>query len=433
MPTYHIATFGCKTSQYESAAIEQQLAEAGLEKAAAPEEAMYIIVNTCAVTERAETDAKKLIRKLKKKNPRSILVLAGCFPQRDAGHAGAAPGVDYVVGNSEKTKFREIIRRIEERTQPRIECSEDLSRAPFISYPLTAFGDRTRAFVKIQDGCDNRCSYCIVPLVRGPGRSLAPEEIVRQVAALSEAGYREIVLTGIHVGRYGLDNGSSLLALLREVCGIPSLGRLRLSSIELSELTDDLLAFLRGAETIVPHLHIPLQSGSSKILRLMNRAYAPEDFRRTIEKIAREISSVSIGTDVIAGFPGESEDDFRETEAILSDLPLSYIHVFTFSARPGTSAFSMPRQVAASVRMERSRVLRKLARGKSFEFRKRFSGEIRPALILNQHTKAGKRLALTDNYIRVALRNEARQGLILPVRIDAVFETATEATVVQCP
>jgi threonylcarbamoyladenosine tRNA methylthiotransferase MtaB len=428
MATFYIETFGCKTSQYESVILEEQLKALDLGKAPSHGTASYIIINTCAVTERAETDALKRIRKIRESNPDSILILTGCFPQRDPQAAAGVPGVDYVAGNYEKARFPEIIRRIEEGTQPKVECARDLDALPPVFYPASGFGDRTRAFVKIQDGCDNRCAYCIVPLVRGRSRSVPAPAVVEQVSRLLEGGYREVVLTGIHIGRYGLDAGLNLLALLERLVHIPAPGRLRLSSIECGEISSDLITFLReNAGRVTPHLHIPLQSGSPDILRAMNRSYTSGDFRKVVETCAREIPDLSIGTDIITGFPGETVERFRETVSLVESLPLSYLHVFTFSPRPGTPAAAMADPVSPGVRMERSRILRRLAREKNLLFRQRFSGRIRPSIIIDKRSPAGRHhfTALTDNYIRVGLVERAEPGGILPVRIDSVTESGT--------
>ena len=361
-----VTTLGCKVNQYESAGILKGLGE-DFEIVPFSAPADIYIVNTCTVTERTDYQSRQLIRRANRMNPNAAIIVTGCYAQTDPDRVSGLPGVVLVAGTDQKDLLPESVRRIAfgplpdreetERSEGR-QANTGFGYAPDIRLP-----GHTRGFLKIQDGCEAFCSYCIVPYARGRSRSLDPGMVLHRLAALAQAGFREVVLSGIHLGMYGqeLHPKITLLDLLRKIegSGIP-LSRLRLSSIEPTEITQDLIAHISRSRLICRHFHIPLQSGSNKILTMMNRCYTIHVFREVVEKIASVLPDACIGIDVMAGFPGETEKDFRETADLLQDLPASYFHVFPYSRRPGTKAASMPGQVSERLKKERASILRKL-------------------------------------------------------------------------
>ena len=400
-------TVGCKLNQFETNDIERQFAERGWSAVAFGAPADVVVVNTCTVTGRSDSRCRAALRKARRENPEATVIATGCYAQAQPGAVAGMPEVDLVLGNREKAA---VFDHLDEEGRPRAAriAAAAIGPGATTSFPLVrAFSGHTRAFVKIQDGCDNRCAYCIVPLARGPNRSLPAGDVVAQVAALVDAGYREVVLTGVHLGTWGreLEPRSTLAALLERLVAIPGLGRLRLSSIEPTEFTPELLDLLASSRTICPHLHVPLQSGSAAVLRAMRRPYGPEAFARLIERLAATLPDPALGADVIAGFPGEREEDFDESVRFLRSLPLTYLHVFPFSPRPGTPAASMAGQVPAEERERRAGVLRELGREKSREFLERQVGRSVRALIQGQPgRRRGATYGLTGNYLSVFVR-----------------------------
>jgi threonylcarbamoyladenosine tRNA methylthiotransferase MtaB len=417
-------TLGCKINQYETNDIERQFAEAGWRTVPFGEPADVAVVNTCTVTARSDQHCRAALRRARRASPAGVVIAAGCYAQAQAEALAALPEVDLVLGSAEKAA---VLAHIDAEGRPRGArvAAAPLAggaRAPFV--PIRAFARHTRAFVKIQDGCDARCSYCIVPLARGPNRSLPEGAVLAQVAALARAGHREIVLTGVHLGAWGgdLGPGHRLVTLLERVLAVPGLERLRLSSIEPTELTDDLLALLASSPAICPHLHIPLQSGAARVLRAMRRPYDPALFARLVERLAAALPDPGIGADVIAGFPGEDDAAHGETVALLRSLPLTYLHVFPYSRRPGTPAAGLPGQVPRAVRERRALELREIGGAKAGEFRARHVGRTVRALLEGRAGEDGSGAAgaLTGNYLKVRVAAPAAAlGRICDVRITA--------------
>jgi threonylcarbamoyladenosine tRNA methylthiotransferase MtaB len=393
-------TLGCKLNQFESFDLERQFTRRGYSVLPFRESASVYVINTCTVTGKSDYRCRQTIRKARKRNPDATVVAVGCYAQTQPGVLAGMPEVDLVLGNSEKTDiFRHLSLAGGERV--RVSSLSETRAAPFGE--ISSFGSHTRAFVKIQDGCDARCSYCIVPDARGPNRSRPAADVLAQVEKLAGEGYREVVLTGVHLGTWGRDlsPADSLAALLTRLARAPGPERLRLSSIEPTEFTPDLVKALKS-ERICPHLHIPLQSGSPRVLRAMRRPYDPDFYASLVEKISDDIPDLALGADVIAGFPGESGKDFQETVEFIERLPLSYLHVFPYSKRPGTAAAELPDQVAPEERERRAALLRKLGRDKAGAFRRDRIGRSYTALIETQpdrETGLGK--ALTGNYLKV--------------------------------
>jgi threonylcarbamoyladenosine tRNA methylthiotransferase MtaB len=384
MPTFHIEQFGCRATQADGAALEHQLLQRGY-AAASREAAEIVVVNTCTVTAAADAQARDAIRKIAAQNPAARVIVTGCYAQRAPEEIATLPGVAWVVGNSHKTELPAIIDRL-----PRSASSDFVSAAallpapapnilsgpfdfaPLLSAPLLGGeAQHTRPTLKIQDGCNSRCSYCVIPFVRGKSRSLPPHSVVQQIQQLTASGIREIVLSGINLGTYGKDltPRTNFEDLLRRILGETSLERLRLSSIEPMDVTADLIQLFATNRRMAQHFHMPLQSGSDRILAAMHRWYRAQHYARRVQLIREHLPKAAIGADVIAGFPGESEEDHSATVAFIENLPFTYLHVFSFSKRPGTAAANLSNEVPAAAIKRRARALRALGEKKSSAFR----------------------------------------------------------------
>jgi threonylcarbamoyladenosine tRNA methylthiotransferase MtaB len=431
MTTFHIENFGCRATQADAAAIERQLVERGCAPAGEAAAADVVVINTCTVTANADSQARQAIRHFHAENPRAQIVVTGCYAQRAPEELAQIAGVCWVVGNSHKL---EIAPLVGEAFQP-VPSSSLLPVASLTSFdPLSlergpakiltgnifeqtevlvapVFGgeaDHTRPILKIQDGCDNRCSYCVIPFVRGRSRSLPPAQVIAEIRKLTDAGFNEIVLSGINLGSYGRDLAPrvDLLELLRRILDETPLPRLRLSSIEPQDVTQDLVDLVATSDRIARHFHVPLQSASDRILGKMHRWYRAAHYARKIELIREEIPAAGIGADLIAGFPDESENDHRETLEFVEKLPFSYLHVFSFSKRPGTAAEHLDGEVPPQVIKSRSRELRALAEEKKTAFRSSQSGSKLRVLTLREQGKDSSgpwTAALSDNYLRLRI------------------------------
>ncbi len=388
------------------------------------------VVNTCTVTAKSDYQARQMIRRFRRMNPEGIIVVTGCYAQVDPdGLKGL--GVDYVLGNMEKVSLWEMVKAGRKGDSPEIKVGDVREADRLSPYYSTGITDRTRAYLKLQDGCDAFCSYCIVPYARGRGRSLPVEDVLSGIDRLIDKGFKEIVLTGVDLGRYGEESGDGLVNLLRiieERYGCVSDGdtrmRFRLSSIEPMYIKDGLIDIISRSGIICRHLHIPVQSGSDRILSAMNRPYSSEDFSRLITGIHDLMPDISIGTDIIAGFPGEGEDDFEATYRLISELPLSYLHVFPFSRRKGTPAAVMPVQVNGSVIRERCRRLRALGIEKRFTFYKENIGREEFVLVENHRDReTGLLKGYSGKYIPVLIDgDDMLMGRLISIRIDSLRE-----------
>jgi threonylcarbamoyladenosine tRNA methylthiotransferase MtaB len=414
---FFVQNFGCRTSQADGAAIEGLLRQQGLEAASEAAEADLVIVNTCTVTSAADEDARKAIHRLHRENPRARIVVTGCYAQRSPEELAKTPGVALVLGNSHKDQVARVVEELAGREQyhGEILAGEIGLRTGFLSAPVEdASGDRTRPNLKIQDGCNNPCAFCIIPHVRGPSRSMPEEEVLRHVRALA-GRYAEIVLTGINLGRWGRERGFGeprrLHGLLRRILDETGVQRLRISSIEPMDWTDELFELMAASPRLAQHVHMPLQSGSDAVLRRMKRRYRTRHYEDRILRAARLMPEAAFGADVMTGFPGETDAEFQETLEFVSRMPFTYLHVFTYSERPGTPSASMPGRVPWEVRKERTRQLRRLAAEKNLAFRRRFLGRTLSAVTLD-----GGR-ALTGNYLTVELARPVPSNLILDIRI----------------
>ncbi len=458
--TFYVENFGCRATQADGASIERQFEQRGLERAAAPNSAELVVLNTCTVTAAADHDARAAIRRIHRLNPGAQIIVTGCYAQRAPEELAAIPGVAKVIGNSHKHILAELSTQHSAlSTQPiqensfvpldvlqrpaigdlrpdfdqrlttndqRLFVSDIFAHTELLAAPVfDAANERTRPNLKIQDGCNNRCSFCVIPYVRGKSRSLTTERILEEVNTLVAAGYQEVVLSGINLGRWGRDLKSEATGdprpatgqrnrkfedVIRLILQHTAVSKLRISSVEPMDWTDDLIALVATSPRIAKHAHVPMQSGSDTVLRRMHRKYRPNHYVDRITKIRAAMPDAAIGADVMVGFPGETEREFEETRRMVEDLPFTYLHVFTYSARPGTPAAAMPNQVPGRVARERNRILRDLAAAKKMAFMQAFVGKTIEAITLkNDECGAGspasepRTEALTHNYLKLRL------------------------------
>jgi threonylcarbamoyladenosine tRNA methylthiotransferase MtaB len=512
--SFYVENFGCRATQADGAAIERQFRELGLERAGASSKAGIVVLNTCTVTASADQDARAAIRRIHRESPGCQIVVTGCYAQRAPEELAALPGVSHVIGNSHKHLLAEIagVRRRTSDYGPQFADLDWEARAPADGFvplsdlraddgrPMTddrvfvsdifahtellaapvfdAANERTRPNLKVQDGCDNRCSFCVIPYVRGQSRSLQLNQALREVNVLVDAGYREVVISGINLGRWGRDFVSSnhviprsesdeesgarsstaiprslaALGMTRKEYSLPlhfedlvrailsktSLEKLRISSVEPMDWSDELIQLMADSPRIAKHAHVPMQSGSDRVLRAMHRKYRPWHYREKIEKIRAAMPAAAIGADVMVGFPGETEKEFDETLRMVEALPFTYLHVFTYSPRPGTPAAAMQRQVPVQEARERNRILRELAADKKLAFMRSFIGQMVEAITLHSPLALSSRgegvdsranqsgeveepavftEALTDNYLKLRLkgRHAPNRWLTAPV------------------
>jgi len=431
MTTAALVTLGCKVNQCETAYLEERLRGAGYEIVPFPGPADLYCVNTCAVTARAAMESRQLIRRALRRNPGARVVVTGCYAQVAPAEIARIPGVSLILGSSEKLALLEHLAGLMSAAVATVRVGDP--RATGIPQPLalSAFAGRTRAFLKIQDGCDARCSYCIVPHARGRSRSIPAAPVLEQVERFLAAGFQEIVLTGIHLGQWGHDlepprHLTSLIGDIFERCPPP---RLRLSSLEPGEITGKLLDLVAAEPRLCPHLHIPLQSGDAAVLRQMNRTYHPRFYRDLVRDAVARIPGLAVGADVLVGFPGETEACFLNTYRLLESLPLAYLHVFPFSPRPGTPAEVMRGRVPPPVIRTRSALLRELDRVKRLAFMGCFVGTVRSVLVEGRSAADGGRLGFSDNYIPVLVKSaDIGEDRLLPARFEKIQGTRIVAT-----
>ena len=463
MARFYIENFGCRATQADGAALERQFLERGLERAGAARDAEIVVLNTCTVTEGADKDARASIRRLQRVNPDCQILVTGCYAQRAPEELAALPGVTWVVGNSHKHQAAEIatsssagfvslallsgesdpeippFRTERERMgHPNVVVGDIFAHTELLAAPVfEASNERTRPNLKVQDGCDNRCSFCVIPYVRGQSRSLPRERVLAEVRTLVEAGYREVVISGINLGRWGRDLESSsqlsafssqlkpttsdqrLVDLIRAILDRTSLQKLRISSVEPMDWSDELIGLVAASGRIAKHAHVPMQSGSDAVLRRMHRKYRPWHYREKILKIRAAMPTAAIGADVMVGFPGETEAEFDETRRMIEELPFTYLHVFTYSARPGTPAAEQAGQVPVAVARERNRVLREIASQKKTAFMRSLVGTVVEAITL-QSGGADFTDALTDNYLKMKVSGLHEANRWMDVKVEGV-------------
>jgi threonylcarbamoyladenosine tRNA methylthiotransferase MtaB len=438
--TYFVENFGCRATQADGAAIERQLLDRGLSRAASPSEAEVVVLNTCTVTASADQDVRSAIRRIHRTNPATKILVTGCYAQRAPEEVSAIPGVSMVVGNSHKsavadyavplTSAREFVplTSIGGAEAPNIIVGDIFAHTELLAAPVFGGDDaegKTRPNLKVQDGCNNRCSFCIIPSVRGRSRSLSLEHVLRETNDLVARGYREIVLSGINLGRWGRDltPRSNFVAMLHAILEDTRVEKLRISSVEPMDWTNELIELIATSPRIAKHAHVPLQSGSDFILRRMHRRYRPWHYADRITRIRRAMPDAAIGADVMVGFPGETDEHFEQTRALIEDLPFTYLHVFTYSSRPGTPSAEMLDQVPVQVARQRNRVLRELAGRKKLDFMKSFVGRSLDALTLTLRAD-GRTEALTDNYLRLFVPGSHAANQMISARVESSVNDA---------
>jgi threonylcarbamoyladenosine tRNA methylthiotransferase MtaB len=466
--SFYIENFGCRATQADGAALEQQFLERGLERAGTARDAEIVVLNTCTVTAGADKDARASIRRLQRANPDCRILVTGCYAQRAPEELAALPGVTWVVGNSHKHQAADIATSGASATgfvslaqlasgQPASVIVGDIfAHTELLAAPVfEAANGRTRPNLKVQDGCDNRCSFCVIPYVRGQSRSLPMERVIAEVRTLVGAGYREVVISGINLGRWGRDleavdgrwsltvgepelcssvsdrqqlasrperpttNDQRLELLIRAILDQTSLQKLRISSVEPMDWSDELIGLVASSPRIAKHAHLPMQSGSDAVLRRMHRKYRPWHYREKILKIRAAMPTAAIGADVMVGFPGETEAEFGETRRMIEELPFTYLHVFTYSARPGTPAVEHSEQVPVAVARERSRVLREIASKKKAAFMRSLVGTVVEAITL-QSGGAEFTEALTENYLKMKIPGHHEANRWTQVEVNSI-------------
>ena len=409
MERFWIKNFGCRASQADGAAIEAGLAAKGMAPSGSAADADLVVLNTCTVTATADDEVRQTVRRIHRESPAARILVTGCYAQRAPEELAAMEGVTLVVGNSHKTHIPDLVST---PYHSQIHIGDIFEQRDFLSAPVDdAMGDRTRPNLKIQDGCNNRCSFCIIPFVRGRSRSATPDQVIDQVRTLA-AKYREVVLSGINLGRWGrdLDGRVRLVDLVRRLLGETEVERLRLSSVEPMDFSDDLLGLMADSPRIAKHVHAPLQSGSDRVLRRMHRKYRPRHYADRIAKARALMPWCAVGADVMTGFPGETDAEFEESRAFIASLPFTHLHVFTYSERPGTPAAESAQQVPVAVRKDRTRVLRELAAAKNLEYRRSMLGKTLSAVTLDEG-------ALSENYLKIRLAAPRAANLLVDVRI----------------
>ena len=407
-----ICSLGCKVNIYESELVTNILKNNNYTVVDFEDKADIYIINTCSVTNESDKKSRKMINRAKKNNPAAIIIVMGCYSQVNAEDID----VDIVLGNKDKSKIVEIIEEYI-KTKQKKKIIYDLTKVDFEKMEINNFDSHTRAFVKIQDGCNAFCSYCIIPYVRGRVRSKDPEDVIKEVTTLVEKGYKEIVLTGIHTGRYGTDINTNLEELLNKLVNIPNIYRIRLSSIEINEITPGIKELLKENKVMAKHLHIPLQSGSNKILKLMNRRYNKEEFLSMVDNL-RDIPDISLTTDLIVGFPNEGEEEFNETIDTLKKIGFIKIHTFPYSKRKGTPAAIMDNQVSPEEKKKRVHRILDLSNKYEHNFYESKIGKIYDGVV-EIHSN-GTTIVHTSNFIPVIINDIVEEGTIVNVKIEKV-------------
>lgn len=424
---YH--TFGCKLNFAETSTIASMMEREGIVRAAEGEAPDLIFINSCSVTEVADRKCRQLIRSFARRFPRAHIVVTGCYAQLKPDEVAALPGVSIVAGNDRKLLLVDYVRGLMDHTQGATRHIHHTATQAITRFnPSCSRGDRTRYFLKVQDGCDYWCTYCTIPMARGRSRSATVAEIVESACAVAAEGGKEIVITGVNIGDFGrrvgdegARSGETFTDLCRALDQVDGIERYRISSIEPNLLTDELIDFVASSHRFMPHFHIPLQSGSDEVLRMMHRRYDTSLFRAKVEKVRSVLPDAFIGVDIIIGMRGETDKLFAESMEFVNSIPVSRLHVFTYSERPGTRALEIPYVVSREQKHERTRRVIALSESKLADFTKRYLGTVRPALI--EHPRRnGSMSAFTDNYIRVNIANPmpGLSNTIAKVSIDSI-------------
>jgi threonylcarbamoyladenosine tRNA methylthiotransferase MtaB len=433
-PSCSIVTLGCKVNQFESETIAQELKQSGVQridknKLSDDEKADICIINTCTVTQKASMQSRQAIRQAIRSNPKATIIVTGCLAQTDPDDIRQIKGVHRIVGHAEKYKIPELIQSADWTPMPSSPVeTNDFQPNPPDKTAFSPLGNKTRPFLKIQDGCNTFCSYCIVPYARGRHRSMPFKDVLASVRIIKEAGFHEVVLTGIHLGCYGTDlsPASHLTELLTVLRDQKAIDRIRLSSIEPLEITDELIALVSASSTrpghMCRHFHIPMQNGDDTVLRRMNRPYQQKDFRNRIQAIHRALPDAAIGADIMIGFPGETDRAYQNTLSFIKSLPLSYLHVFPFSPRKGTPAYTFPDRVPSDIVKNRCREVRELGQRKKLAFlEKQLHSAVDVLVETTPDKKTGRLTGVTSHYIKVLLdKNTGIENTFRKVRLEGI-------------
>jgi threonylcarbamoyladenosine tRNA methylthiotransferase MtaB len=431
MPRAALQTIGCRLNQAETALLSDQLRSRGYELVEFGQPADLFVVNSCSVTESAEADCRSLIRKIRRTSPEAFVAVTGCYAQTGAEALRKLEGIDLIVGAQHKMDLPRYLTSLERRPAPEVLHTRTIGRDDFTIEGVGEYRE-TRANLKIQDGCNFMCSFCLIPFSRGHERSRRLDDLLREAEGLVARGHRELVITGVNVGRYAGD-GRSLADVVRTLEAVPGLDRIRISSIEPTTISDELLELMAGPSKLCRYLHVPLQSGDDGILTAMNRRYTARQYAAFIEKAARAVPDLGLGTDLLVGFPGESDGAFGNTRALAADLPFAYFHVFSFSPRHGTAAIKLPGPVPSHTIKARSDELCALSRAKRLAFYQRYVGRTLGVLF---ETRNGNGLftGLTENYIRVGVpAADDLSNAIRPTRLEGAMDGLALGTVVGPP
>ena len=431
MPTVSLHTLGCKLNYAETSMLGRQFMDRGFSIVEFGQPSDVCVINTCSVTERANRECRQTIRRALRSSRNPLVVVTGCYAQLQPEEVAAISGVDLVLGAREKFEIFDHLGGLEKKLYPQVIVSDiDTVYSFGVSY-TSSMGDRTRAFLKIQDGCDYHCSFCTIPLARGGSRSQTPAACVKQAEALVGQGFKEITLTGVNVGDYGKMSDMNLLQLLTGLVRVEGIERIRISSIEPNLLSDEIIRFVAAEPKMCNHFHIPLQSGCDEILRLMRRRYKTEFYRDLIDRILLTIPGCGIGVDVIVGFPGETEEHFQTTLGFVEDLPVSYLHVFTYSERPNTPAAALAGKVEPKVRFKRNEILRAVGLRKKRGFYALHIGKT-VMVLTESDLESDMRFGFTDNYVRVALpANGTNANQIVAVEVTGLQDDTCTAKIVK--
>ncbi|MBE3554402.1 MAG: tRNA (N(6)-L-threonylcarbamoyladenosine(37)-C(2))-methylthiotransferase MtaB [Thermicanus sp.] len=433
MPTVAFHTLGCKVNFYETEAIWQLFKNKGYTQVDFEEEADVYVINTCTVTNTGDKKSRQVIRRAIRKNPNAVVAVTGCYAQTSPAKVLEIPGVDIVIGTQGRDRLLDYVEEYKNSRMPINAVANIMKQKEFEELSVPTFSEKTRAFLKIQEGCNNFCTFCIIPWAKGLSRSRKPESVLQQARTLVANGYREIVLTGIHTGGYGEDlEGYSLAQLLMDLIEIEGLHRIRISSIEASQISEEMIEVFRNNPKMCRHLHIPLQAGDDTILKSMHRKYTTAQYKEKIEKIKEALPHVAITTDVIVGFPGETEEMFQNTYDYIREIGFAELHVFPYSKRTGTPAARFPNQVPEEVKKERVDRLLELNRELTLRYAKKFEGEVLeviPEEYYDGDPKSGKVVGYSDNYLRIAFMGSRDLfGKVCRVRLDEAMSEICEGT-----
>lgn len=422
--TVSFLTLGCKVNQYDSDAMRTIFLQQGYRAVKEEEEADVYVINTCSVTSIGDRKSRQMVRKIRRKHPQAVIAVAGCYAQIAPEIFESMGDIDVIVGAQNRSKIVEYVEQAQKKEKTINAVKDIMSVTEFENLYVDAEGEtKTRAFIKVQEGCDNYCTFCIIPFARGKLKSRKQKDAVEEIRRLVAKGYREIVLTGIHLGNYGRDlhDGTSLATLVQELLRIPNLLRIRMGSIESVELSDDLINLIKDEPRVCRHLHLPIQSGSDAVLRRMNRHYRLPEYKKLISELREKIPGLALTTDLIVGFPGETEENFMETLETLRELRFSAIHVFPYSQRTGTPAAVFPNQVPGDIKKDRVHRVQELEKEISKEYRKTFLQKTVHVLI--EEEKNGYFEGLSDEYIRVSITDKnVEKGRLYSVYVENLTE-----------